>query len=132
MNYPIRIARYELVADSGSDGEFRGGLGVRRDFEFPYADCASMRMTDGRKFAPWGLAGGGDCACARYILDPEGEARELPSKITLTIAEGDASVSVRRAAAASATQRGVIAPRAPPIASRAMSRVQILQGSEAT
>ncbi len=94
MNYSIRIARYELVADSGSDGEFRGGLGVRRDFEFPYADCASMRMTDGRKFAPWGLAGGGDCACARYILDPEGEARELPSKITLTIAEGG-RVSVR-------------------------------------
>lgn len=94
MNYPIRIARYELVADSGGDGEFRGGLGVRRDFEFPYADCSFTLMTDGRKFAPWGLAGGRDGACARYILDPEGEARDLPSKITLTIAKGG-RVSVR-------------------------------------
>ena len=94
MNYPIRIARYELVANSGGDGEFRGGLGVRRDFEFPYADCSFTLMTDGRKFAPWGLSGGGDGACARYILDPEGEARELPSKITLTVPKGG-RVSVR-------------------------------------
>lgn len=94
MNYPIRIARYEIIPDSGGAGRHRGGLGVRRDFEFPYADCAFTLMTDGRKFAPWGLAGGGDGACARYVLDPEGEARELPSKVTVTIPKGG-RVSVR-------------------------------------
>lgn len=94
MNYPIRIARYELRADSGGAGRHRGGLGVRRDFEFPYAECAFTLMTDGRKFAPWGLAGGVDGACARYVLDPDGEARELPSKVTVTIPKGG-RVSVR-------------------------------------
>lgn len=94
MNYPIRIARYELIQDSGGSGEFRGGLGVRRDFEFPYAACSFTLMTDGRKFAPWGLAGGGPGACARYVLDPEGEARDLPSKVTITIPKGG-RVSVR-------------------------------------
>jgi len=94
MNYPIRIARYELIQDSGGTGKFRGGLGVRRDFEFPYAECSFTVMSDGRKFAPWGLAGGAPGACASYILDPEGEARDLPSKVTLTVPQGG-RVSVR-------------------------------------
>jgi len=88
MNYPMRIARYELIPDSGGAGRFRGGLGVRRDFEFPFDDCTFTTMSDGRKFAPWGLAGGADGRCARYVLDPLGEARELPSKITLTVPKG--------------------------------------------
>jgi N-methylhydantoinase B len=94
MNYPIRIARYELIPGSGGAGQFRGGLAVRRDFEFPYADCIFTVLSDGRKFAPWGLAGGHDGACARFVLDAEGEARDLPSKITLTVPQGG-RVSVR-------------------------------------
>ncbi len=94
MNYPIRIARYELIQDSGGTGKFRGGLGVRRDFEFPYAECSFTVMSDGRKFAPWGLAGGAPGACASFVLDPEGEARDLPSKVTLTVPKGG-RVSVR-------------------------------------
>ena len=88
LNYPIMIKRYELIEDSGGPGRFRGGLGVRRDFWFPDQECSFSILSDGRKFPPWGLAGGGDGACARYILDPEGEARELPSKVTLRIPPG--------------------------------------------
>jgi N-methylhydantoinase B len=88
MNYPIRIARYELIQDSGGAGRFRGGLGVRRDFEFPDAACSFTVLSDGRKFAPWGLAGGEPGACARYVLDPEGENRDLPSKVTVTVPQG--------------------------------------------
>ena len=88
LNYPIRIERYELVRDSCGAGKFRGGLGIRRDFSFPLADCSVTLLTDGRKFAPWGLAGGGDARPARFIFDPEGEHRELPSKITLEVPKG--------------------------------------------
>lgn len=94
MNYPIRIARYELIPDSGGAGRLRGGLSVRRDFEFPDADCIFTVLSDGRKFAPWGFSGGHDGACARFVLDPEGEARDLPSKVTLTVPQGG-RVSVR-------------------------------------
>ncbi|MBZ0229135.1 MAG: hydantoinase B/oxoprolinase family protein, partial [Bauldia sp.] len=94
MNYPIRIARYGIVDDSGGNGRHRGGLGVRRDFEFPDADCIFTILSDGRKFAPWGLSGGHDAACARFVLDPDGEARDLPSKITITVPKGG-RVSVR-------------------------------------
>ena len=94
LNYPIRIARYEIIEDSGGAGRYRGGLGVRRDFEFPDADCTFTILSDGRKFAPWGLAGGQDGACASFILDPENGARDLPSKVTLTVPKGG-RVSVR-------------------------------------
>ena len=88
MNYPIRIARYGLIPDSGGPGTFRGGLSVRRDFEFPYDACTFTILSDGRKFAPWGLAGGLPGACSKFVLDPEGKAQDLPSKITLTIPKG--------------------------------------------
>ena len=88
LNYPIRVKLYELIQDSAGAGEFRGGVGVRRDFEFPYADCTWTVLSDGRKFAPWGLAGGLDGQPARFTLDPEGEHRDLPSKYTLVVPKG--------------------------------------------
>src|SRR5262249_7315334 len=30
--FPTRITRFELIADSGGAGEFRGGLGIRREY----------------------------------------------------------------------------------------------------
>jgi N-methylhydantoinase B len=94
MNYPIRIARYGLIEGSGGVGQFRGGLGVRRDFTFPDAECSFTIFSDGRRFAPWGLDGGGAGACARYVLDPDGTAQELPSKVTIVIPK-DGCVSVQ-------------------------------------
>ena len=88
LSYPIMFRRYELIPDSGGAGRFRGGLGVRRDYWFPYDDCRFSIISDGRKFAPWGLAGGADGSLARYTYDPEGEARDLPSKISFTVPKG--------------------------------------------
>ena len=88
LNYPIMIRRYELIPDSGGVGRFRGGLGVRRDFWFPDQECQFSILSDGRKFPPWGLDGGGDGSRARYVLDPEGEALALPSKVTLRVPAG--------------------------------------------
>ncbi|MBI1773874.1 MAG: hydantoinase B/oxoprolinase family protein [Proteobacteria bacterium] len=88
LNYPILINRYELIQDSCGAGRFRGGLGLRRDFEFPYADTTCTILSDGRKFAPWGLAGGRDARPAHFIYDPEGEHRELPSKCTIEVPKG--------------------------------------------
>ena len=88
LNYPIRIARLELIPDSGGAGRWRGGLGVRRDFEFPYTACTWSVMSDGRKFAPWGLMGGKPGRPAHFILDPLGEHRDLPSKCVVDVPKG--------------------------------------------
>jgi N-methylhydantoinase B len=88
INYPFRIKRYELIEDSAGPGRFRGGMGIRRDFEFPYAPMQFTVLSDGRIMPPWGLAGGGEGRTARYIFDPYGEHRELPSKGTIDIPTG--------------------------------------------
>jgi len=88
INYPIRIRRYELITDSCGAGTHRGGLGIRRDFEFPYAPGSWTILSDGRRFAPWGLEGGTSGRTQRFIFDPEGEHRDLPSKCTIDVPKG--------------------------------------------
>jgi N-methylhydantoinase B len=93
-NYPVRILRYELIPDSEGPGRHRGGLGLRRDYTFPGHTPSFSILSDKAKYPPWGLFGGGSARPARYILNPDTEARELPSKITLQLEPG-AVVSVQ-------------------------------------
>ena len=85
-NMPIRILRYELIPDSEGAGRYRGGLGLRRDWQFVDHEATFTVFSDMRINAPWGLFGGEPATSARYILDPEGEGRELPSKFTIDLA----------------------------------------------
>ena len=94
INYPIRFARYELIQDSGGPGRFRGGLGIRRDFVFPDCDTTFTVLSDGTRFPPWGLEGGGSGRPSRFILEPGGKARRLPSKTSVVVPSGG-SVSVQ-------------------------------------
>lgn len=87
-NLPFLITRYELIPDSEGAGRYRGGLGLRRDWMFPGHEATLTVFSDNRKFAPWGLFGGGSGSPSRYILNPDGEAKELPSKITLQLQPG--------------------------------------------
>src|SRR5437899_9872408 len=89
-NYPVRILRYELMDDSEGAGQYRGGLGVRRDYTFPGHAPSFSILSDTARFAPCGLFGGGAARPAKYILNPDTEARALPSKITLPLQPGDA------------------------------------------
>jgi N-methylhydantoinase B len=89
-HYPVRILRYELIPDSEGPGRQRGGMGVRRDYLFPGWAPSFSILSDRAKFAPWGLSGGGDARKAFYVLNPDTpRARELPSKITFELGEGD-------------------------------------------
>ncbi len=88
-HYPVRILRYELIDDSEGAGQHRGGLGIRRDYTFPGHTPSFSILSDKATYAPWGLFGGGAARAAHYILNPETEARVLPSKITLPLQPGD-------------------------------------------
>ena len=88
-NYPIRITRYELVPDSEGAGKFRGGLGLRRDWLFPDHEARFTVFSDHRKKGPWGLFGGHSGKPSTYTHNPEGERKELPSKITLNLSAND-------------------------------------------
>ena len=79
--YPLRFRRYEFLPDTGGVGQYRGGLGVRRDIEFTDESGSLNTQFDKFKIAPFGLFGGGDGATGRLILNPDGpDATELASK----------------------------------------------------
>lgn len=86
--YPLRVRRYELRRGSGGGGARRGGDGVRRDVEVLAAATVSL-LTERRRQAPRGAAGGADGQCGENVLlTPAGEARALPAKATLDVAAG--------------------------------------------
>jgi N-methylhydantoinase B len=89
VNYPVRITRYELVDDSEGPGQFRGGLGVRRDYYFVDHEASFTVLADRDRWGPWGLFGGLPGQRASYLLNPDSEARELNSKATIHLAPGD-------------------------------------------
>ena len=89
MSYPVRIARYELIEDSEGPGRFRGGLGLRRDYEFLDHEASFTVLSDRDRWGPWGLFGGDAGRQASYILNPDGKSSELGSKVTLRIQPGD-------------------------------------------
>ena len=86
---PVVIERYGFAPDTGGAGEYRGGLALVRDFRFVGDEAVLQVRADRQKFLPYGLAGGHQGTPSRNVLNPEGEARELPSKLTMTVRHGD-------------------------------------------
>ena len=80
-HYPLRVRRYELVTSGAGRGQWRGGLGSIREFEF-LADGGFSLEGDGSSVPPPGLFGGGDGAPGSVVMNPgTPREQELPSKI---------------------------------------------------
>jgi N-methylhydantoinase B len=84
LSYPLRVERYELRAGSGGQGGHRGGDGVVREIRV-LEDCRVSLLTERRRHAPAGTAGGADGAMGRNLLNGE----ELPPKISRAARAGD-------------------------------------------
>jgi len=92
---PVYIRRYELIGDSEGAGRQRGGLGVRRDYEFYGEEATFSLLTDRTKSEPWGLFGGESASPSRFFHHPDtDEEARLSSKSTTELDVGDV-VSVR-------------------------------------
>ncbi len=89
INYPLRITRYELVEQSEGAGRHRGGLGLRRDYLFTNHEVSFTILADRDRWGPWGLFGGQSGSKASYLLNPDGDAVELGSKVTVQLRPGD-------------------------------------------
>ncbi len=80
-HYPLRVRRYELVESGAGAGQWRGGLGSIREFEF-LADGGFSLEGDGNSVAPPGLFGGGAGAPGAVLMNPGTAAEQaLPSKL---------------------------------------------------
>ena len=111
--YPLRVIRYEYRPDSGGAGQYRGGLGLRRDIGVRDGWATFSLLADRRRHAPYGLAGGtegapGDAYCFEDALSSNGpiakattgartesdDGERLPGKVVRELAPGTV-VSVR-------------------------------------
>ncbi len=91
--YPLRILRYELREDSGGTGRFRGGDGIRRDYEFLSPATVTL-LSESRVRRPYGLDGGRPGSPGIAFLTSRGEKRELPGRAMVNVEAGDV-LSVR-------------------------------------
>jgi N-methylhydantoinase B len=90
MQYPVRVVKTELLADSGGPGRHRGGLGFERIYEFT-SDCdlvAYSEQTDPR-FSPWGTQGGLPGSPASMTVVRTDGTRIPIRKARLMVAAGD-------------------------------------------
>jgi len=77
--FPTRLLRCELLPDSGGAGRFRGGLGMRREYinlEDARFSLRSMRHI----IPPSGAVGGGPGGKGALVINPDKEARRLPTR----------------------------------------------------
>ncbi len=90
-SYSVRILRTELIAGSQGDGEYRGGLGLRRDYQVLGRESTVTlysEQTDPR-FAPRGVLGGTDGQPSLItVFDPAGRPMPIGSKASLVVQPG--------------------------------------------
>jgi N-methylhydantoinase B len=86
--YPFRVRRYDIRANSGGLGQQPGGNGIRREVELFYESQITL-LTERRRFAPYGLAGGEPGQAGRNLLIRGEEETDLPGKTTRTLKPGD-------------------------------------------
>jgi N-methylhydantoinase B len=83
LAYPLRVERYALRDGSGGAGRHAGGDGVVRSYR-ALAPCTVTLLTERRRLAPRGAAGGGDGGPGRNLLDGAG----LAAKARASLAAG--------------------------------------------
>jgi N-methylhydantoinase B len=87
--YPLRVRKYSLRSRSGGTGKHRGGDGIVREIEV-LTDCEVTMLADRRKYAPWGLSGGGDGALGRtFVMRKDGAVEEMPGKFSTHLRAGE-------------------------------------------
>lgn len=82
--YPVRIHHYAIREKSGGAGQHRGGNGLEREIEF-LAPATVTLLSERRRFAPWGLAGG----AAAIPGENRVNGINVPGKVCLQVSTGD-------------------------------------------
>ena len=84
MQSPLRVERHGLREDSCGDGEFRGGLGLRREIRVLSGVGSLSVLSDKNIIPPFGVAAGGSGAPNRFTVVRDGRVIEpspMPGKV---------------------------------------------------
>jgi N-methylhydantoinase B len=94
--FPLEVLGSALREDSGGDGRWRGGLGLRRDIVVRAPEATLSVLSDKNVIPPYGVRGGGSGAPNRFSVIRGGaeiEPSALPGKVTgFPLREGDVVV----------------------------------------
>jgi N-methylhydantoinase B len=86
--YPMRITEYRIRRGSGGRGRWRGGDGLIRELECLIGSNVSV-LTERRKLAPYGLAGGGPGVTGRNYIARGRRRTKLPGKTNIDLKAGE-------------------------------------------
>lgn len=86
--YPIVMEAYGFAPDSGGAGQYRGGLGLVREYRILSEEVVAQIRSDRSNHAPYGLFGGESGACSANYLRTSDTLQPLPSKFTMTLNRG--------------------------------------------
>jgi N-methylhydantoinase B len=90
MEAPIRLHRVALRQGSGGAGEWRGGLGLVREYEMLEGELSFSHRGERHFSAANGLLGGGSGAMAHSVIRrADGTEEVIPSKIVTRLKAGD-------------------------------------------
>ena len=86
--YPLTVERYAFRPDTGGEGRFRGGLGLERRIRIE-AEATVSLLTERRRTAPQGVAGGTPGATGQNLIDGDSVGAkttvDVPPETTVTV-----------------------------------------------
>jgi N-methylhydantoinase B len=88
QRYPIMVEEYGFRPDSGGDGQYRGGIGLVRQYRLLARRATLQLRADRVVHAPYGLFGGKPGATSRNFVGDATGLSEVAGKITLEIERG--------------------------------------------
>jgi N-methylhydantoinase B/oxoprolinase/acetone carboxylase alpha subunit len=86
--YPVRIAGYSILKESGGPGRNHGGDGIVREYEFLTTADATL-LSDRREHAPYGLHGGDAGAPGRAVRIRNRRETAVAAKSRIDVEPGD-------------------------------------------
>jgi N-methylhydantoinase B len=90
--YPFLVRQYAIRDGSSGVGQYSGGNGIARVYEF-LAPATVTLVTERRRRGPWALNGGSDGLPGRNRLERgDGSIIELPGKVQIRVQPGDTLV----------------------------------------
>ena len=87
-SYPFQVTEYAIRRHSGGRGRQPGGDGLVREIRL-LADAEVTVLSERRRLAPYGLAGGEPGRPGRNILLRSGRKETMPGKFSARLAKGD-------------------------------------------
>ncbi|SFJ38177.1 N-methylhydantoinase B [Bosea sp. OK403] len=89
--YPVTFTKYGLIPDSGGAGQFRGGLGLVREWRLDAAEGSLSTNFERFRHAPYGIQGGEPGSLSRTtVTRADGSQLSLRSKVSgIPLTSGD-------------------------------------------